>query len=101
MGSIPTLTQLYSLVLKSLANAKACGARLLSGWQRVADLLVITELDFRKADCFTHAEGILEFGGRAGHIIVCRMADICNLLFAVCLLSRMCYNTHLCLVKVY
>jgi hypothetical protein len=55
MGAIPTLTQLYSLVLKSLANAKACGTRLLSGWQRVADLLVITELDFRKADCFTHA----------------------------------------------
>ena len=65
-----TSIQLYSLVLKSLANTEAGGSRLFGGRQIVTYLFMISKLDLRKSGCTTHAEGVLELGRRAGHVVV-------------------------------
>lgn len=94
-----TSIQLYSLVLKSLANTEAGGSRLFGGRQIVTYLFMISKLDLRKSGCTTHAEGVLEFGGRARHVVVGRVAHVRDRLLAERGAPGMTYDAHASLLR--
>ena len=89
-----TLSQLYSLVLKPLADAEAGRSGFLGGRQVVPNLLVVLQLDLGEPDGLAHSEGVLQLRRGARDAVVGRVTHIRHLLFAEGRLAWMTDNAH-------